>query len=182
MSDSPLARSLPAASGAGAAIEAGRPQPSTTRLHGRRLLLARWAWAAAAAVVVGLYALLLPACLAQLQTICSGPDCAQVQPSPSGAHALQQLGFSLGSYAAVTFALLLLQVMFCFIVAGVIVWRKSDDWMALLVALALMAGGTQLVPLPTGDRPRGPRRHERLLSRRLGERASRWIGRYDHAW
>jgi hypothetical protein len=42
--------------------------------------------------------------------------------------------------------------MACFVVASVIVWRKSDDWMALLVALALMAGGTQMVPylLETG--------------------------------
>jgi hypothetical protein len=155
MTDSSQAYTLPADTGAGAVSDAGRSQPSTTRLHGRRLLLARWAWAAAAAVVVGLYVLLLPACLAQLQSVCSGASCAQVQPSPSGAHALHQLGFSLGSYAALTFALLLLQAVFCFIVAGVIVWRKSDDWMALVVALSLMAGGTQLVPylLETGRSP-----------------------------
>jgi hypothetical protein len=45
-----------------------------------------------------------------------------------------------------TVALLLLSAAGCFVVAGVIVWRKSDDWMALLVSLALLALGPAVIP------------------------------------
>jgi hypothetical protein len=103
-------------------------------------------------ILVGLHVLLFPAFVAQLQTVCRGASCAQVQPSPASALALHLLGLSLGGYAALTFALILLSAVVCLVVAGVIVWRKSDDWMALLVALALVAAGTQVVPyqLETG--------------------------------
>jgi hypothetical protein len=69
-----------------------------------------------------------------------------VQPSPTSAHILPKLGFSVGGYAAFTVSLLVLSSLFAFAVAGVIVWRKSDDWMALLVALSQVALGTELVP------------------------------------
>jgi hypothetical protein len=97
-------------------------------------------------VLVSTYGLLLPACLAQLQTVCSGTRCALVQPSPAGAHALQQVGVSLGAYAGLALALIVLTSAICFTVSGLIVWRKSDDWMALLVALSGVAVGTQYVP------------------------------------
>jgi hypothetical protein len=100
----------------------------------------------ATTVLIGLYVLLLPPCLAQLQTVCSGASCALVQPNPASVHELQMLGFSVGGYAALTVALILLSSLVAFAMSGVIVWRKSDDWMALLVALSLVALGTELVP------------------------------------
>jgi hypothetical protein len=72
-------------------------------------------------------------------------SCAPFQPAPVSAHALLALGFSVRSYATVTLALLLLSAAGCFVVAGIIGWRKSNDGMALLAALALAAGGTQVV-------------------------------------
>jgi hypothetical protein len=116
---------------AGAAAAADRHLTPSTRLRGRRLLVARVAWATAAT--------------AQLQTVCGGARCALVQPTSDSARTLHQLGFSLGGYAALTFALILLSSVICFAVSGVIVWRKSDDWMALLVALSAVAESTVLV-------------------------------------
>ncbi len=106
-------------------------------------------------VVVGLHILLLPAYLAQLRTVCTGIRCALAQPSPASAGALQSLGLSIAGYAGLTLAVSLLSSLICFAVAGVIVWRKSDDWMALVVALAVVALGTALVPnqLETGRTP-----------------------------
>jgi hypothetical protein len=148
MMDSSVANSAaaPAPGQAGAAADASRPHLPDTCLAGRQLRSARIAWAVAAVLLVGLHVLLFPAFLAQLQTMCSGVSCAQVQPSPTSAHALHLLGISLGGYAALTFTLILFAAVVCFTVAGVIVWRKSDDWMALLVALALLAAGILLVP------------------------------------
>jgi hypothetical protein len=134
---------------------ASAPSDHTTGLSGRRLLAARVAWTALAGLLVGLYALLLPAYWAQLRTVCSGLSCAQEQPSPAGAAALRALGLSVAGYAGLALAATLLSTLVCFAVAGVIVWRKSDDWMALLVALTEVALGTVLVAfaLQTGNSP-----------------------------
>ncbi|HEV8191201.1 MAG TPA: hypothetical protein VGP82_06915 [Ktedonobacterales bacterium] len=144
MTDSTLAHVTPAAASAVADVD--RPHPPGTRIHGRRLLVARGVWAATAAVLVGLYVLLLPACLVQLETVCTRAPCALIQPNPSSAQALQAFGFSVGNYAALTIGMIILSSVVCFVVSGVIVWRKSDDWMALVVALAGVALGTELVP------------------------------------
>src|SRR5262249_34466966 len=121
------------------------PGAHATRLSGRQLRAVRVAWATLASLLVGLYVLLLPACWVQLQTVCAGVRCAATQPSPASAAALHSLGLSVAGYAWLTLSLTLLSSLTCFVLAGVIVWRKSDDWMALLVALAEVALGTALV-------------------------------------
>src|SRR5437879_11695640 len=55
--------------------------------------------------------------------------------------ALQQVGLTLGGYATVTLAVDLVIALIWLAVAAVIVWRKSDDWMVLLVALMLVLVG-----------------------------------------
>src|SRR6266700_3645569 len=55
------------------------------------------------------------------------------------AQAMQKLGLSVSSYATFTFILTIVTALVCFFVSGVIFWRKSDDWMALLVALTVVA-------------------------------------------
>lgn len=130
-----------------------RDESAGGHLSGRTLLLARVLWGAAAAILVGIYVFLLPACWAQLQTVCRGAHCALVQPSPASARTLHQmLGLSVGGYAALTFSLILLTSLVPFATAGVILWRRSEDRMALLVALSQVALGTELAPflLETG--------------------------------
>jgi hypothetical protein len=58
---------------------------------------------------------------------------------------MQKLGFSVGNYATFTLALTIAVSMVCLAVSAVIFWRKSDDWMALLVALGVVALGTLYV-------------------------------------
>jgi hypothetical protein len=110
-----------------------------TRLRGRRLILARVAWLAVVSLLVVLFLARLPAFYTALQTVCTGTVCGFAQPSPDSALALQKLGFSAGAYAAFTFALTLALAFVCFTLGAVIFWRRSDDWMALLVALAVVA-------------------------------------------
>ena len=50
---------------------------------------------------------------------------------------MQKLGLSIGAYATFILALTLALAFLCFAVSAVIFWRKSDDWMALLVALTV---------------------------------------------
>ena len=110
-----------------------------TRLRGRKLILARVAWIAAVCLIVVPFLAKLPAYYTFLQTICTGAPCGLGQPTIDSAQAMQRLSFSVGAYAAFTLVLTLALALLCFIVSAVIFWRRSDDWMALLVALAVVA-------------------------------------------
>jgi hypothetical protein len=113
-----------------------------TRLRGRRLILARAVWVAAVTLIVAPFLATLPAYYTLLQTICTGATCSLGQPTPGSALAIQKLGFSVGTYATFTLALTLASAFLCFTLGAVIFWRRSDDWMALLGALGVVALGT----------------------------------------
>ena len=100
-----------------------------TRLHGRRLILARVAWVAVVSLIVVSFLAMLPAYYTALQTICTGDmaTCGGAQPTPDSAQALQRLGLSVSTYATFTLALTLALAFLCFTLGAVIFWRKSDD-------------------------------------------------------
>jgi hypothetical protein len=108
-----------------------------THLHGRRLILARVAWVVAVSMVVALFLATLPAYYTLLQTVCTGASCGAVQTTPDSAQAMQKLGLSISAYATFILVLTLALAFLCFAFSAVIFWRKSDDWMALLVALTV---------------------------------------------
>src|SRR6266566_4157639 len=110
-----------------------------TRLRGRRLILARVAWVAVVTLIVVPFLAKLLANYTFLQTICTGATCSFAQPTPDSAQAMQKLGISVATYATFTIALTLALAFLCFAIGAVIFWRRSDDWMALLVALAVVA-------------------------------------------
>jgi hypothetical protein len=85
---------------------------------------------------------MLPAYYTVLQSVCTGATCGLAQPTPGSAQALQKLGLSVSTYATFTVALLIASELLCFAVGAVIFWRRSDDWMALLVALVVVAAFT----------------------------------------
>jgi hypothetical protein len=113
-----------------------------TRLRGRRLILARVAWVTVVSLIVALFLARLTAYYTALQTVCTGATCGSAQPTPDSALSLQKLGLSVGAYATFTLALTIALAFVCFTLSAVIFWRKSDDWMALLVALAVVASVT----------------------------------------
>ena len=55
---------------------------------------------------------------------------------------MQKLGLSTGTYAAFILALSIALAFLCFTLGAVIFWRRSDDWMVLLGALAVVASVT----------------------------------------
>jgi signal transduction histidine kinase len=89
--------------------------------------------------IAALFLARLPAYYIALQTVCTFPACGYVQPTLDTAHTLQKLGLSVGAYADLTLALELALALLCFTLGGMIFWRRSDDWMALLGALAVVA-------------------------------------------
>ncbi len=121
-----------------------QPAPGT-RLQGRRLLMARVMWAILVMLTLGLFAAMLPAYFAQLQAICTGSECALGQPSFDAVRTLSAHGLTLGNYAEIAVVLNIFATSICVVVAVLIIWRRSDDWVALLVALALVVEGTTFV-------------------------------------
>lgn len=112
------------------------------RLQGRTLVLARGIWAALVLFTLGLLVFNLPRVphlLGQFQVPCPDAQCTTGVLSPNALRSLHRLGVSLSTFAifyAVIFVLIPLVV---WVVAGLfLVWRKSDDWMALLVSLFLI--------------------------------------------
>src|SRR6266446_2650585 len=115
---------------------------SDTRLHGRWLVLAWIAWVVLSIGTLLAFAFSLPVYLTLLQTVCTSTGCAAGQPAPDTAATLHGLGLSLESYVAFNLVLTLVSMLLACTMSGVLVWRKSDDWMALLVALMLIMLGT----------------------------------------
>src|SRR5947209_12476801 len=125
----------PSQSGAHAASSSA----SDTRLHGGLLVLARSVWILIVALTLGLFIAALPMLSRQLQTVCvSATACPDGHLSPTGLQTIHDLGFSVGGYAAYTLTLFTATSLVWFAVGLIIFWRKSDDWMALLVALFLV--------------------------------------------
>jgi hypothetical protein len=123
------------------AMTESRERHNYARLHGRWLLLARGVWLALVILTLAIFGASLPVYLAQLQTPCAGSACAYQQLSPEQVEVLKEFGFSTSDYATYTIALMLAIMVVCFVVSTLIVWRRSDDRMALLVALMLVTFG-----------------------------------------
>ena len=113
------------------------------RLQGHRRAIARTAWTIAAVLSLAVTASSIPIDLRLLQTVCTTASCIDSeQLTAVGAHSLQQLGISVGTYAVLSLGLTLLTTCAWFGVALVLVWRRSDEWMTLLAALMLVYQGS----------------------------------------
>jgi signal transduction histidine kinase len=121
-----------------------RPAPSTPPLRGRWLLLARGSWISLIALTMALCIGSLPVYETQLHTRCEGTTCIYQQLTAEQVQTLQGLDWSLDEYAALQVVLLLLSVGVSVGVSTLIVWRRSNDRMALLVALALVTSGPMI--------------------------------------
>jgi hypothetical protein len=95
-----------------------------------------------AVLAVGLFVVGIPTEFALLQVPCPTVRCPTGQLPPAGLRALEDLGLSLGSFAAYTVAMDVLFAAVCGMLAALIFWRRSDDRMALFVSLALLTFGT----------------------------------------
>ena len=113
-----------------------------TPLRGGSLILARATWMVVAALAVSLFVAGVPAEFALLHEPCPTARCTTGQLSPAGLRALEDLGFSRGSFAAYFVAIDAVFATVCSTVAALIFWRRSDDRMGLFVSLALLTFGT----------------------------------------
>src|SRR6266567_1668847 len=133
-----------------------RERHSSACVPGRWLLLARGIWITLVVITLTIFFASLPVYIAQLQTPCAGTAfaCALSQQlTPELVGALKGIGLSLGNYAAYTVALTLASVVVYLVVSTLIIWRRPDDRMALLVALMLVMFGPLVVTFNVSASP-----------------------------
>lgn len=118
------------------------PRRASTRLRGRYLLLARTVWVAVAVLTVVCIVVSVPVEFAQLRSVCTTGACQPTALTPANARELEAMGLSVGFYAAYQVAVDLIFAATSFAVGVLIFWRKSDERMALFVALALVTFGS----------------------------------------
>ena len=123
-----------------------RRNETHTLLHGRWLLFARIAWGGLVVFSLAIFLVSLPVYFAHYQTICTGAAaaCDSSQLSPESAKTLPGFGLSVTAYATLSLLLAVVNAWVWFVVALVIVLRKSSDWMGLLVGLMLVMQGTNI--------------------------------------
>ncbi len=125
-----------------ARVPAANAAPSSTpdtRLRGRWLLLARGIWGMLALALFANWIASLIAYDQLLQTVCNNvATCQQWQPTPGNAQALHRLGLSVDTYAAYFISVEIIVSLVFWIVGALIFWRKSDEWLGLLVPFVLI--------------------------------------------
>jgi hypothetical protein len=127
--------------------QAGSESPSSeTHLHGWRLVAARILVGTSMAVVAVVFVVTLPGSVVPLATPCADPvDQCLIRPEQVAP--LAKLGITPVALALVAVVLSCLIVLLVDGVAAVLVWRRSDDWMALLVALVLVLMPVNFTPV-----------------------------------
>ncbi len=123
---------------------------ASTRLHGAQLLVARAACATLVSLSSGMFFIALPARLAELRGVAAQAWQSFRHLTPAGQHAILSLGINPGTALdRYPFAALGLEIglMLLFLASSLVIVRhRSDDWMALFVAAALLAYGAFVTP------------------------------------
>ena len=124
--------------------------PPATTLRVRWLLFARVAWAAVAITALAIIAFSVPSSFEHYRGVCTAASevCSRrtvEQPTPEGVRALRDLGLSVRSYALLNVVIDKVFELVWFAVGTIIFLRRSDDRMALLTSLFLVAFGTVTV-------------------------------------
>lgn len=117
-----------------------------THLSGRLLTLVRGTWIVLVTLILSVYVISLSWYFGLLNTVCQPALCVtDWQLTPNALHSLQIFGFSIHDYAVYILTLTIISSLVYFTVALVLFWRKSYDWMALLVGLFLMTLNTSSI-------------------------------------
>ena len=120
-----------------------------THLHGRRLVVVRTAVFAVVALTLVTYALALPGLVPHLAIPCAdAPNTCMI--SPQQVAPLARLGITPHGLAVGVAVFSVLAILLVSGIAALLLWRRSDDWMALLVALALILMPAVFTPIGQG--------------------------------
>jgi hypothetical protein len=108
------------------------------------------AWVAVTITALAIVLFSVPSSFEHYRSVCTAAsevcsERAAGQPTPEGVRALQDVGLSVRSFALLNVVIDKVFELVWFAVGAIIFWRRSDDWMALLVSVFLVAFGTVAV-------------------------------------
>jgi signal transduction histidine kinase len=104
-------------------------------------LLARVVWITLVILTLTIFVGSLPLYRSELQTLCATTPCVYFQLTAREAHTLEHVGWSLDQFAMLQIILWLVNIGVTLAVSTLIVWRRSSDRMAMLVACMLVTTG-----------------------------------------
>jgi hypothetical protein len=120
---------------------AGGEPLRSARVPGRWLLLARGTWITLVVLSLVIFFASLPEHLTRLHTLCAPSACSALQLAPEQAAVLRRVGWSLEDYATLLVALTMASAGLNVLLSTLIIWRRPDDRMALLVAFMIVPPG-----------------------------------------
>lgn len=137
------------------ASQARAEKPAYVHLSGRWPLLIKVLWVVMAALLLYLFVTTLPIVTEQMRTPCQPETCQWLQYTTAQIESLSAVGLSPNTFIALTVALGLTAMVVSWVVSAAIIWRRSTDWMAVLVAFFLLVLGTVLTSasVPYGPTP-----------------------------
>lgn len=112
-----------------------------TRLKGQWVWLGRSIWVILATTTIIAFIIAIPIRFQLLNTVCNA-DCTTMQISEEGLKNIEDsLGLSLSAYAVIINSKEILLGL-VYIIAGVVIfWRRSDDWLVILISLTVIIIG-----------------------------------------
>jgi hypothetical protein len=127
------------------------PLPVTLRGHRHSIVLA--VWIAVTILALGLFVVSVPVAYAHFHTICKGSECVYWSLSLAERRSLEELNLSFGFYAAYNVTLEVVHTLGFCAAGAFIFWRKSEEWMPLLLSLALVLFGIDTLRLLAMEYP-----------------------------
>jgi hypothetical protein len=114
-----------------------------TPLRGHRLSIARVGWIAVTILALVIFVASVPTAYTQFHDVCPNSGCAgDWRIKAEDVTALEELGLSLGFYAAYNTALNVVYTLGFFAVGTFIFLKKPNEWMAFFTSLTLISYGT----------------------------------------
>ena len=132
----------------GKIISPNTQSAADTQLHGSKLILARIVWAILVVSALALLIASIPLNYAQYLTLCTQSFCPNQLATPDMEQALHSVGLSIQFYAIYNAILETMVVLIYLGIAAILAWRKSNDWIALLVSLGLVTFATAVFGNP----------------------------------
>ncbi len=116
--------------------------PHDTHLRGTSLMVARAIWFGLVMLALAALVANLPAYFNDLRIPCARHGCILLTLSPQDMAALKDIGLSTELYAGIQVGWAAIYAIANVVLAGLIFWRRSDEWMEIFVSLAMVMWGT----------------------------------------
>jgi len=116
----------------------GSRASTPTRLQGRSLVVVRGIWIALMVTAVAIWLISIPPYFDLLRLPCAGQGCDLLALSQLEVDALRGMGLSTDFYAGYQIVWGIVGALAHVLLALLLFWRRSDEWVAIFVSLTLV--------------------------------------------